>query len=99
MVEAGDTTLDLAGPGGGAFGLDGEVAGNVDALPGFYVFDGDACGPDGVDLPDGRPVELADRAPGAPEEDVSQRVMCKGSARSSTYSTTSQGVLGCTSSW
>ncbi|MGB6452962.1 MAG: hypothetical protein WBH47_00595 [Streptosporangiaceae bacterium] len=73
VIEAGDTTLDVAWIGGVAFGLHRQIADHADALAGRDVLKGDAGSTHGVHLADSWTVLPCDRSAGAAEEDVGER--------------------------
>jgi hypothetical protein len=56
------------------FGLDVEIADDVDALASSDVFEGDPGATHGVDVADRRPVQHGDGAARPPEEDRGQRI-------------------------
>src|SRR5262249_57764735 len=72
MVKARNAAPDIAWLGGLAFGLDPQVADDIDALARRGVLQGDAGRPDGADLADGRAVKPCDRPAGPAEEDIGQ---------------------------
>src|SRR5260370_20465250 len=73
VVEARDAAPDVTWPGGVAFGLDRQIADDVDALAGGGVLKSYPGRPDDVDLTDRCAIQLCDRSAGPAEEDVGDR--------------------------